>query len=234
MCFYRTVKSPLALFEKKIIFMKKNFLLFWLSLAFCPIASGQKLQIELHSGLGKAQLLNFITNPSKGSNAEWMNSRTEGLSFTYYFGKRLGLCVEATYTVKGNRFREVDNKGYFYQMPVMLKHDFFESDSKKVVMYGKFGPYVGFLHRQQLFELKFRQDYFKEYSQYNDFDFGLGLGLGAGFLLDTNIRLNLELRAERGLAHVYIVSYASEKKNTHIAGWAILGISYTIPSPYLK
>lgn len=211
----------------------KNFLLLMLLLGV-SIQTGvaQKIQVGLHSGLGRAQLSNFRETKTDQLGADWVISRTEGLDITYYLSIRLGIGIEGNYTSKGNVRNGTTTRVFYYHMPLYLKHEFFVSRSGNLNLFAKLGGYFARTHEQTT-QYSLSQIYLLEYSMVSEFDYGACLGLGAGVKLDDNIQVSLELRGERGLVDIYGRARTdSQQTIENIAGWATLGLSYIFPSPY--
>jgi hypothetical protein len=214
--------------------MKKILLLMLLLGVSIQSGIAQKIQVGLHSGLGRAQLSNFQETKKDQLGADWVISRTEGLDLTYYLGRRLGIGIEGNYTSKGNVRYGTTTRVLYYHVPLFLKHDFYESKSGNLNLFAKLGGYFA-RTREQTTQYSLSQLYLLEYSMVSKFDYGACFGLGAGLKLDDNIQVSMELRGERGLANVFaLVTRDTQKPIGNIAGWATLGLSYIFSSPYQK
>lgn len=209
-------------------------LLFW---SIGQNAQCQKIQIGIHSGHGRAQLSNFWDIKNDAWGADWVKSPMSGAGFSYYFKNRFALGIEVNYVRKGNIRYGLENRYHYLHLPMLVKYDFFKNQRGNFLMSVRLGGYASFLQKQtQKFSEETKEEIFLlEYSSVSDFDYGLTVGVGAGIRLDDNIFLNLELRGERGLAHVFDVSFAYAKKNiVNISGWCLFGLTYTFPSTYEK
>ncbi len=229
-----TLLSASSFFQKNIYRMKNFLLSMFLFCLSIQTGIAQKIQVGLHSGLGKAQLSNFQETQKDQLGADWVISRTEGLDLTWYLGRRLGIGIEGNYTSKGNVRYGTTTRVFYYHLPLFLKHEFYVSESENLNLFAKLGGYFARTHEQTT-QYSLSQIYLLEYSMVSEFDYGACFGLGAGLKLDDNIQVSMELRGERGLANVFaLVTRDTQKPIGNISGWATLGLSYIFPSPYQK
>lgn len=220
--------------------MRKKNLLILILLLNTECVFAQKLQIGLHVGAGLSQLSNYKTIKEDVWGADWLRSPIAGLEFTYYMGKRFGLSLEANYAQKGNARYTVESKYHYLHFPAFFKVDLSSPKRKVFSLAAKLGFYGARLERQTWSEkniptLTLLQFNLKELRPITQFDYGFSLGLNASFRLDENIALTMELRGERGFVDMLSEYTANtEKPTVNKSGWAILGLTYTIKSPYQK
>lgn len=208
--------------------------LFWGVCAVSHVAMAQKIQLGLQKGFGIAQLSNYWEVKNDRWGADWVKSPLWGGFAALYVGKNTALGLEMNRVTKGNARYALINRYHYAQFSPYIRWDFVGKSAGGWVGYGKIGGYFALLtdqteeHRQGVFA----HIYLPEYHAVNDRDYGLNASVGAGYELSSNICLNLEARAERGLLGLLNWVPGSYADLRNISAWLIFSLSYTIPSPY--